>query len=72
MKRTWRLSEIDKRSIVALYEAGEPISIIAACFGVARPYPGQLAKRKGVPQRRKQDHRAGNPLRPPPPSTTVA
>lgn len=44
-------------AILSAYTAGEPISAIAARFGCSTAYPGQLAKRRGIPLRRPEDWR---------------
>lgn len=45
-------------AILSAYTAGEPISAIAARFGCSLTYPGQLAKRHGIPLRMPQDWRS--------------
>lgn len=45
-------------AILSAYTAGEPISAISARFGCSLAYPGQLAKRHGIPLRRPEDWRS--------------
>lgn len=44
-------------AIISAYAEGEPISSIAARFGCSQTYPGQLAKRRGIPLRRPENWR---------------
>jgi hypothetical protein len=48
-----RPRRFDQAAILAAYVSGDKIEAIAAQYGVSPPYPGMLAKRRGVPPRGK-------------------
>jgi hypothetical protein len=50
-RKPGRPSIHDQAAILAAYVAGEKIEAIAALHGVSPPYPGMLAKRRGLPAR---------------------
>lgn len=45
------LTEPEIDEMLRRYRTKEPITAIAAAFGVNRAYPGKLAKRRGLPLR---------------------
>lgn len=50
-----RLTEQQRIKIVARYDAGEKIDVIAAEFGICRHYPVMLVRRRGrEPRQRAQ------------------
>lgn len=51
------LSPEKRNHIVSAYESGVPISEISSRFGVAKSYPGQLVKARGLPLRTALDRR---------------
>jgi hypothetical protein len=46
-----RLLDWERDAIVAAYAGGEKRDALCAEFGVARAYPGILARRRGIPPR---------------------
>ena len=48
------LTDADRDAIVAAYEAGEPVGVIAHRFGCGMGLPIYLAKRRGIPLRQKR------------------
>ncbi len=53
-RKPWSLSPRDKLAIMAAYLRGEKVESIAAQFGLKdSSYPGRLARRRGLPLRKR-------------------
>ena len=53
-----RLTDTAKAEIVRRYDAGDPIKVIAADYGVDQSYPTLLAKRHGIGPRSRRPQTA--------------